>query len=423
MGSNTRWAKERGQTLLLACCALILLLAMAAMSIDFSMMYVARNEAQRAADAAALAGATVFRDSGCTSAPGTAGSCTSAAVQTAVKAQAKGTGSQNKVFGQAASIADADITFPVSPSPSDPLVQVTVRRNLPTVFAGALKSMLGGAKTPVAVAATATAEAFNPTGTNTPVQTSCIKPWLISNCDPYASHPGTGNLCNNGATLVNSDNSITNPGPFSTGVIGEHLMLHENSGPSQYGEISFDGVPGDYKNYIPVCETQAYKCGDKVPVIPGGKVGQTNHGLDTLINAPGQDTLVDAGGNPVSDADTNPGATPPLTIQAGSNNPLVQAGVITQGTVIPPAESSSVVTVPIYNGANLNPGNGQTETVVGFLQMFVQSHTGGGNKDHVNAIVLNTIACPAGGGGGAGGGPPVGGTGGNPIPVRLVRNP
>jgi hypothetical protein len=387
------------------------------------LMYVARNEAQRAADAAALAGAKVFVDSGCTSAPGTASSCSSAAVQLAVRAQAKGVGAQNKVFGQAVVIADADITFPASPSPSDPLVQVRVHRAIATAFAGALKSMLGGAKGPITVSALATAEAFNPTGSNTPVETSCIKPWLISNCDPNLAHPGTGNACNNGPTLVNANNSITNPGPFPTGVIGEHLMLHENTGPSQYGEISFDGVPGHYKNYIPVCETQAYKCGDQVPVIPGGKVGPTNQGLDALIGVPGQDTLLDVNGNPVSDADTNPGATPPFSIKAGANNPLVQGGVISQGTVISPGQSNSVVTVPIYNGAKLNPGNGQTETVVGFMQMFVQSHQGNGNTDHVNAIILNTISCPAGGGGGAGGGPPVGGTGGNPIPVRLVRNP
>src|SRR4051794_23765629 len=55
---------ERGQTLLLACVSMIVLLSMAALAVDVSMFYVARTEAQRAADAAALAGATVFSTSG-----------------------------------------------------------------------------------------------------------------------------------------------------------------------------------------------------------------------------------------------------------------------------------------------------------------------------------------------------------------------
>ncbi|MGE5725194.1 MAG: pilus assembly protein TadG-related protein, partial [Acidobacteriota bacterium] len=104
--------KQRGTTLLLAVAALFLLLGMAAIAIDVLTLYVARTDAQRAADAAALAGAKVFVTSGCT----TTANCTSGSASMVVKRQVEGVGSQNKVFGQFANIADADITFPPSPT-------------------------------------------------------------------------------------------------------------------------------------------------------------------------------------------------------------------------------------------------------------------------------------------------------------------
>src|SRR5262249_49438828 len=61
---------QRGATLILVAVGLGVFLGISALAIDLAMLYVTRNEAQRAADAAALAGAKVFVTSGCTSAPG-----------------------------------------------------------------------------------------------------------------------------------------------------------------------------------------------------------------------------------------------------------------------------------------------------------------------------------------------------------------
>src|SRR6266849_7728377 len=63
---------ECGQTIILVAVALVTLLAMAALAIDVTTLYVARGEMQRAADAAALAGAKAFVDSGITTDPGNA---------------------------------------------------------------------------------------------------------------------------------------------------------------------------------------------------------------------------------------------------------------------------------------------------------------------------------------------------------------
>ena len=52
---------ERGQTIILVAVALVSLLAMAALAIDVTTLYVARGEMQCAADAAALAGCQSIR--------------------------------------------------------------------------------------------------------------------------------------------------------------------------------------------------------------------------------------------------------------------------------------------------------------------------------------------------------------------------
>src|SRR5271156_543161 len=57
---------ERGQTIILVAISLVSLLAMAALAIDVVTLYSARSEIQRAADAAALAGAKALADSGIT---------------------------------------------------------------------------------------------------------------------------------------------------------------------------------------------------------------------------------------------------------------------------------------------------------------------------------------------------------------------
>ena len=61
---------ERGQTIVLVALSIVSLLAMGALAIDVVTLYIARSEIQRAADAAALAGAKAFVDSGSTSVPG-----------------------------------------------------------------------------------------------------------------------------------------------------------------------------------------------------------------------------------------------------------------------------------------------------------------------------------------------------------------
>ncbi len=61
---STRWRKsdERGQALALAAVSMVAVIAMGALAVDLGMAFAARAAAQRAADSAALAGASAFID-------------------------------------------------------------------------------------------------------------------------------------------------------------------------------------------------------------------------------------------------------------------------------------------------------------------------------------------------------------------------
>ena len=60
---------ERGVTLLITAVGMVSVLAMAVLAMDVVSLYVAKDQAQATADAAALAGAQALANSGTTSAP------------------------------------------------------------------------------------------------------------------------------------------------------------------------------------------------------------------------------------------------------------------------------------------------------------------------------------------------------------------
>src|ERR1017187_5655681 len=164
--------------------------AMAALSIDVVTLYTARSEAQLAADAAALAGARVLANSGMTSDP--TGGLTAGA-ETLAGAVALQVGQQSQVGGRNLVAANGEVvlvgftgtaTNPCT-APTNPCITIHVQRtDLPTFFARIWGTMK------VTVTASATAEAYNPSGANLlsgttpPVAPMCVKPWLLPNMDP-----------------------------------------------------------------------------------------------------------------------------------------------------------------------------------------------------------------------------------------------
>ncbi len=373
---------ERGSTLLLAAFALIILLGMAALAIDVATLYVARTEAQRAADAAALAGATVFVNSGCTNSLSTCGT-----FQLQARKQAQFVGNQNEVFGQNANIADVSFSSLAS---NDPLVQVTVRRSVPTFLAGALLRFVGGAGSSSNVVAKATAEAFNPSvptlgpDPNLPFFTSCLKPWGFLNQSPR------------GGQIVDGQ------GKIDTRVIG---ISQQWQAGTDFKKVSFapGGGSAQYRTDIETCNPVQLHYDSIVYPLSDGTAGTDS--VNTLIHDPGQDTVNHDG--------------PPFRIMPGSRSPF--HGLVNDG--IPITTSQSVVSVPLYNTC------AGTCRVVGFMQLFIEAYSSGvggpgdgedeppgEGSDRITATILNVA------GSSSAGTPPVVGGGPSLLPVRLIQN-
>ena len=231
--------RESGMVLYLVAASIVLLIGVLGLAVDLVSYYTVRSEAQRAADAAALAGASVFAASGCTGGvSGTA--CTSGSVQTAVASQAAAVGNANKVGGQSPGIVAAtDVTFSSDAASSyNPRVTVLVQRTtansnpMPTVF---LK--IFGLQT-VDVSAKATAEVYNPTGgtSGSPnICLTCVKPFIADDCDTNHIVPGSDPNANLHCPDTGGFDSyifnpitkaIVHPGVAPGGIIGSSIILH-----------------------------------------------------------------------------------------------------------------------------------------------------------------------------------------------------
>jgi hypothetical protein len=180
---------DRGSVLVHVAVAITGLVAFSALSIDYGAMWVARRQAQNAADAAALAGAISLAFDSPTD-------------YDRARAQARTTGRNNWVFGLQPNITlgagnstdiTEDISFPSSPSNSCPspggVVDTCVRVNVYRTAA----TLSGGAKDPLptffARVWGRTEQGVRATGTaqiRTGNATDCIRPWAVA--DKWEEH-------------------------------------------------------------------------------------------------------------------------------------------------------------------------------------------------------------------------------------------
>jgi hypothetical protein len=457
---------ERGFTMALVAGSFVAIIAMAALSIDVGTLYQAKAEAQRAADAAALAGARTISISGITGDPtngATDGSwgdiCGSDTSPASVAA--KNAAQQNLISGAVAptiyvyygagstaatqvDCRNAGPNFGVNP-----VVTVTVQSaNLPIFFAR-IFSLFGSNFSATTVGAKASAEVYNPSQSGIlasmiPVQPRCVKPLIVANNDPI-----------NGGPLVNPTGSIVTAGikPINGGVIGETFTVRTDcvdpskatdcNPPASPGGHMLDDPPvgsttGKYLDYIPAfvnanssavtacssanvfqqaiggCDqTTVYECGvplatqADLTINPGGGAGDTSTAAQCLIHQTGANSADSLAGGA--------GPTFPFQILAGDSNPLKIAGLVNSGDII--TSSSSIVTLPIGYFSSTGFTFGQNQpfvTVAGFLQVFVQSVDT--NTGNLTVTVLNVAGC-----GNNATNPPVFGT--SPVPVRLITSP
>jgi hypothetical protein len=244
-------SEERGVTMPLVALSLVAILSFAALSIDLGALYEAKAEAQRAADAAALAAAQVISTEGVTSDPSAGGldgmwtqicggpnSFASLAATNVAKQNLIGGTPATQVnvyYGTSAGgVTNADCTTGVGAGFGiNPVVSVYVQQaSLPNFFARIFSFINNGTSSNSGVSATAFAEAFNPSNSGTygaggsviPVQPRCVKPLIVPNQDPRHPIGCTSSTC---VQFVNpTTGQIVTPGIFAnSGVIGERFFL------------------------------------------------------------------------------------------------------------------------------------------------------------------------------------------------------
>src|SRR5580698_1615728 len=441
-GYSTGRRSERGQTILLVAISMVSLLAMAALAIDVVTLYVARTEVQRAADAAALAGAKALADSGVTTltsgdsnlpaAITLAESMATSAISALVSANAT---INNHVAGSPPTLVSTNFNLTTSNNYNPTVTVVLQQTNLPTFFA---RIWSQAAST---TSASATAEAYNPSNqqNSTSITPRCVKPWLVANLDPTnptANQPfideTSGAVVANLATLTahpfdlqaacrpNNTNCSTQrnyPMNYTAGTLVQYVPMLVTPSAADTCPACAD-TSNDYEEGTACCNAQIYSCGGSTtnPAAWDSTISPEHNrtsgaaalATECLIHASttgaaaGQDTL------------NYPSAWPsgPPEIIAGTANPMSNQVVTT---------SSSIVTIPIIARGGFTPPNSGPVTVLGFLQAFVNevsnnpgppNHTG-----EINITVLNVIACSQTPNGNN---PIVGGNGASAIPVRLI---
>jgi hypothetical protein len=278
---------------------MVALLGVMALAIDMGMMYSARNEAQRVADAAALAGASAFLDYHPASAAMTPAH--TRAIEYIVN---------NDILSEPIDTSAATILV----SSNKYQVHVDIRRRqISTWFARIL-----GFDT-VAVRASATAEAVNAGGAK------CVRPWAVqdiwhevvggveqmagpndhfgdTNPDRYQAVPvdnfddpmatGYGSIAHTSTNRdfgsqiqLKAQSPAQNPNTNATEVAqpgpGEFLIWDMPTDPTM---VQCAKTKLDYSNEICGCNKTTIELGVPYPLDFGAKVGSTFQGLDALLS-------------------------------------------------------------------------------------------------------------------------------------------
>ncbi len=417
---------ERGVTMIIVVIAMMSMLAMVALAVDVITLYAARSEAQRAADAAALAAAKMLVDAGVTGDPTLINPTVQSTAQTLATQAAQSVAGQSGIAGRLIAAADVTVTFPNGGNAAsfaiNPTVNVTVQNtNLPTFFARIWS------RATLTVRATATAEGFNPSNSQAlngaigvPVIARGVKPFLLPNCDPVNAN-NIGSNCVGGVPRFfdATTGALINPGPAPTGIIGETFNVSSNCtapgcstlGPATAGLYypaqmppATDACPAtcggggtNFETDIECSNPRPISCSNGVvtppvqyqlpvdtTVFPEGGGGPAQSGVECLIHqrpGNGQDTLA----TPI---------TYPLQIQVGNNHPLSRTPTLSANDYI--TTSDSLVTVPVYEPPVGSAAPAGPVNIVGFLQIFIARAwpAGGGPKaGSFDVTIVNVAGC------------------------------
>jgi len=395
---------ERGITMVLVALAMVAIIAMAALSIDIITLYLAREEAQRSADVAALAAARVISMSGIT---GTANPSTDTAYWTqicggpssAATQAAQAVAGQNAVGNLAGTVTvtyssgSSGNGFTASTNCSglsaafavNPIVTVQVQRTaLPTFF-----SRIWG-NTGNTVSATAAAEAFNPSnsgtngnqtsGTIIPVQPRCVKPWIVPNRDPQNPPPVTVGGFGGGTTYCDQTPSTGltgQTGPACHTLVSTADGSITNKGISLNGGNPSSGTVGEQFWLQPDCVHTGQTCSTRILPPQGNYYAPSK--VAWLEQPPSLQYLPGEA----------PAATPVAVPSCGSGSAYEEAiAGCDQSTVYQCGVQSSSSPNPNLVNLNENPGFGTGDTMNGVQCLINQGNTGGPQptgQDYLNS--------------------------------------
>jgi len=402
---------EQGYTAFLIVSMLVVFLGFAALSIDIGVLYSARASAQRAADAAALAGAFVFVTRG------DLDETTTPKQSDVIKENAIKTAAQNKMLGAPVSIGTGDVAV----DPPNHRVTVNVNQNQPTLFARILGENSAN------IHATAIAEAVT-----TATATGCLKPFFIPNTalstqDPCTTCWGPDNTAGTGddpvtkhvlIEKVGSDFVVTDwakqqiRDSTAANKLNQFVLKpqdpHQSLRPGDFFLIDIQGdVDAKIQQSIATCLIGA-SCLDDYSVLTGNKVGPVKSGVKDLIGCPSTpDRYIGPGQYEHAGSPTTTSSTSRALVAC----PVWDVCYASFGT--PPQGFCPLGDVP--------GGTNPRVVIVGFALVFIEGLQSGGtidcNGNDVVGRIINIAGC------GSSGGIAPGETGPFGTPIRLVRAP
>jgi hypothetical protein len=258
------------------------------LAIDVGMLMTARNQAQNAADAGALAGATALVFDSFSDRTSTGPAVTSALAGARA----------NQVMRAQVSVMPEDVSFPVDGFGEANRVQVNVYRD--AAHGNPLSLLIAqyfGIET-TDISATATAEASKASGM------TCVKPFTIPDkwrevqSPPWDGSDTYDAFNSRGEPLANPDVYIPADQPGYTGYNqeanrGQELVIRAGTGEnitvSFYFSLAIGGLVGGltgadaYRWNIDNCNQTVMHWGDLLTQEPGNVVGPTVQGIEALI--------------------------------------------------------------------------------------------------------------------------------------------
>jgi hypothetical protein len=365
---------REGQTLAVVAVSMVALLAIMSLGVDLGMAYTARAEAQRVADSAALAGASVFWETEPTAA--------------AADARAREFAARNVVRNRPVDPVNDVMVWVLF---DEGKVRVRIERTgLPAWFA----RFIGWNE--LTVSAVAAASVMD-TGA-----AECLKPWAVidlfhvNGTRPESewdnppefdrNNPAYTYAPNNSRTHEDSNLTETgygaddddfgrkmvikaqDPNDPNVAKPGVFLPIRLPDDPNQVDCFSGGGGAAAYRNDICGCNSNPIEIDDEIPIEPGNMVGPTRQGIRELLNQENR-TLVWREPNTVVGDDGN--YLPPGVVDASDRSgPLVN-------------NSPQIVNMILIGPDQITKSGMQNVKVTNLAMFFIEGIEGSGNNERV----------------------------------------